>query len=359
MSWKDKSTHDRLAHIGTFVAQTTNLLNAKAVLRRLYRNFRLHPQAGCAFVVGPTGAGKSTVANDFLEDIREEYRGMLKNGDDLTIASNRDYAHTMSVTFERPGHGLVRPVLKVEVQASTRRALFMDVLLAIGIKVSSRASYGQMMSIARHQINEQGIQLIIFDDCHDIADGLLSSPHHAANVIKALIKQARVQVVCMGLPHAADLPLANDELESLKDEAHLMQPFDLDLGEDSEYLEFLSALSDWMPFDQKLALDADAIAMGLFKASDGYVGTLVKLVTKAAEVAIDSGADVMTMSHLATAYARKTNAPAWENPFENGTLDVEGFRAAKSTRRKAQMSEASRGRKARAERKKNALSKQA
>ncbi|MGM4892017.1 ATP-binding protein [Tardiphaga sp. 839_C3_N1_4] len=357
MTWNEKSTHDRLTHIGRFVAQTSNLLDAKAVLQRLYRNFRVSQQAGCAFIVGRTGAGKSTVANDFLEDIREEYRGTLKNGDDLKIADNQDYSHTMSVTFEKPGHGLVRPVLKVEVQASTRRDLFRDVLLAIGIRVGSRTTFGQMMAIARHQINEQDIRLIIFDDCHHIAEGDMTKALHAANVIKCLIKQARVQVACMGVLHAGDLPLVNDELESLKDENHPMRPFDLDLGGESEYMDFLAALSDWMPFDRKLAFDDDAVAMGLFKASDGYVGTLTKFVTKAAEVTIDSGADMMTMEHLATAYARKTNAPTWENPFENQTLDIQGFRAAKAERRRTQLNEAARGQNERAARKRNTLSK--
>lgn len=348
MKWSKQSVEERRQHLGRFVAVTTTMKEANDVMRRCYRRFHEELQASCSFIVGPTGVGKSTAADDFLEEIREEFRGTLKNGQDLKLANHEDYSHTMSVTFEKPGHGLVRPVLKVEVTKSSYRDLFADTLLAIGIKVRARATLGEMMTIARQQIDQQGIRLIIFDDCQHIVEATWRrNPYEAADVFKALMKQARVQVVCMGLPHTTDFLLENAQLENLKDEELGMVPFDLDLEEDSQFCEFLKALSEHLPFDQKPALDERSIALGLFLASEGYVGTLMKLVSRAAEHALDEGAATVTAAHLKEAYRRKTNAPDFENPFHNKEVDPDGFREMKAARSKARRQEA---KKARAER---------
>jgi hypothetical protein len=333
MKWSKQSAEERRGHLGGFVVVTDMMKEANDVLRRCYRRHGTERQASCSFIVGITGVGKSTTADNFLEEIREEYRGTLKNGKDLKIADDEQYDHTMSVTFEKPGHGLVRPVVKVEVDGGTKRQLFSDTLLAIGIAVRAKATTGEMTAIARHQIKEQGIRLIIFDDCQHIAEGKqANTAYGAADVFKALMKQTGVQIVCMGLPHATDFLIENGQLETLKDEELHMKPFDLDLDEDSEYCAFLSLLSEHLPFDRKTLLQERSLALALFKASDGYIGTLTKLVNRAAELAIDEGSKALTIEHLAKVYVRKANALKYENPFENLELTAEAFAEVKQAR---------------------------
>ncbi|CAM5391653.1 hypothetical protein AFEL58S_01888 [Afipia felis] len=345
MKWSNRSIDERRRHVGGFVAVTSMMSQATDVLRRCYQGFHVGHQASCSFIVGKTGVGKSTAADDFLEEIREEYRGTLNDGHNLKLADRDDNAHTMSVIFEKPGHGLVRPVLKVEVTKSTYRNLFSDTLTAIGVKVQTRATLGEMMSIARQQIREQGIRLIIFDDCQHITESRSTrNPYEAADVFKALMKQARVQVVCMGLPHTTDFLLENAQLETLKDEELRMVPFPCDLEEDSEYINFLKALSEYLPFDHKPSLDERSVALGLHMASDGYIGTLMKYVSRAADQAIEEGAHTLTRDHLAKAYSRKTNVPIHENPFIEKNINPEGFRATKAARLERRRAEARKGR---------------
>jgi hypothetical protein len=157
MVWASRSDEQRRRHVGEFIAITPTMEQAMGVFRRCYRAWHEDQQASCSFVVGETGVGKTTAANEFLEEVRDEYLGNLKDDHNLLLADNADYPHTMSVTFEKPGHGLVRPVLKVFVgKKTTFKQLFADTLTAIGVRIPNGASLGEMKSVARQQITEQG-----------------------------------------------------------------------------------------------------------------------------------------------------------------------------------------------------------
>lgn len=346
MKWKSRSVEERRRHIGEFVAITPTMTRAIGVLRRCYRAFHEEQQASCSFVVGETGVGKTTAANEFLEEIREEYRGTLMDGDSLKLADAEEYDRSMSVTFEKPGHGLVRPLVKIQVaKKTTYKRLFADTLSAIGVRTSSSTTLGEMMSIARQQIKEQGIRLIIFDDCQHIAESNLTrDPYEAADVFKALMKEARVQIACIGLPHATDLLLENAQLETLKSEELRMMPFPLDLSDKGEYRSFLKAFSDDLPFDRKPSLHTTQMALRLHLASDGYVAPLAKYVSLAAKEAIDQNLETITMDLFEEVYRRKHNVPDNENPFCKAEVDPEGFRKTKAARRQERLAEARKGR---------------
>ena len=357
MIWAKQPALERRKHIGKFVAVTSMMKGVNGVLRRCYERHRVNQEASCSFVFGATGVGKSTAAHDFLEEIREDYRGSLKDGSDLKLANDNEYSHTMSVTFEKPGHGLMRPVVKVEVgESSTFRDLYRDTLLAIGIKVAARTTVGQMKAIARHQVAEQDVRMIIFDDCQHILEGRNpSNPYQAADVFKEFMKETRVQVVCMGLRETTDLRVWNTQLNGLIDEEWEMEPFKLDLSEDGEFYEFLYVLSEYLPFDKKPPLYDRSTALSLYQASDGYLRPLMKVISLAAEMAIDQGAKTINNDHLAEAYRRKVRVPEFENPFLNKELDIEGFAQVKTARLKARKAEARKGRAERDASRKSAL----
>lgn len=345
MEWKSRSAEERRNHIGSFIAVTPTMKRATDVLRRCYRAYHEEPQASCSFIVGETGVGKTTVANDFLEEIRGEYLGTIMDEQNLKLADDADYDHTMSVTFEKPGHGFVRPVVKIQVsKKTTYKQLFSDTLAAIGLTVR-RATLGEMMSIARQQIKEQGIRLIIFDDCQHIAEsGLTRDPYEAADVFKALMKEARVQIACVGLPHAADFLLESAQLETLKNEELRMMPFPLDLSEHGEYRAFLKAFSDDLPFDRKPSLESPQMALRLHLASDGYVAAIAKYIGLAAKEAIDRDMETITTDLVGEVYRRKHNVPDNENPFLKAEVEPDGFREIKATRRQERLLEARKGR---------------
>lgn len=340
--WESRTAEERRRHVGEFIAITPTTEEAIAVLRRCYDRWHEEQQASCSFVVGETGVGKTTAANEFMEEVREEYLGTFTDDHNLLLADEAEYPHTMSVTFERPGHGLVRPVLKVFVgKKSTYKQLFADTLTAIGVKVPKGASLGEMKSIARRQVKEQGIRLIIFDECQHIAESNLTrDPYEAADVFKVLMKEARVQVACVGLPHATDFLLENAQLETLKDEEYRMKPFPLDLDEDSELCIFLRAYSEDLPFDHPSDLDAPEIALRLHLASEGHVATITKYVSLAAKEAIGLGHPSVTLDHLAEVFRRKTGLPDEENPFRMAVPDAKGFRARQKARRTERLAEA-------------------
>lgn len=317
MSWKNRTDKERRKHAGGFVAVTPTMRRASAIMRRCYDSWQETHQASCSFLVGETGVGKTTVANEFLEQVREEYRGTIMDGQNLVLPDEAEYDRTMSVTFERPGHGLERPVVKLLVgKKTTYKQLFADTLTAIGIKPTVRATLGEMKAMAKHQIKEQKIRLIIFDECQHIAESTIKQdPYEAADVFKELMKETRVQVMCMGLPHALDFLLANGQLDTVESEKWTMPPFSLDLDKKSELRRFLKSLSDDLPFDVNPNLDDTSMALRLFLASDGYLGGITKYVIEAVKVALEAKLETVTMAALTEAYRRKHDVPNGENPF--------------------------------------------
>lgn len=347
MTWNNRSPEERRRHIGSFVAVTPTMKRASDVFRRCYEAYHEEQQASCSFVVGETGVGKTTVANDFLEEVREKYRGSVMDGQNLTLAPDADYDRTMSVTFENPGQGFVRPVVKVQVsKKTTYKQLFAETLSAVGIKFSKFATLGDLKSMARHQIKEQGIRMIIFDDCQHIAESsLIRDPYEAAEVFKALIKEARVQIMCVGLPHATDYLVVNGQLETVKNEEWHMKPFSLDLDEGSDYLRFLKSFSDDLPFDVNPCLNETSLALRLHIAADGFIAPIAKYVGLAAKEAIARGSETITLDMFEEVYRRKNNVPDKENPFfTNVDPDPEGFKKVKEDRRKERLLEIDKGR---------------
>ncbi len=334
MKWKNCTADERKQHVDGFVAVTPTMARALDVLRRCYRSHGSGQQASCSFIVGETGVGKTTVANEFLEEVRAEHMGILMDGQNLKVQDEEAYPHNMSVTLERPGHGLIRPVLKIQVgKKSTYKQLFAQTLAAIGVNVAKATRFGEMMSIARIQIREQGIRMIIFDECQHIADSSMTrDPYEAADVFKVLMKEARVQIACVGLPYTTDLLLENRQLETLKKEEMTMRPFQPDFNDGSELMGFLQALSTDLPFDRAQQIHKGPMAIRLHFASDGYVAGIAMMVSEAAKIAIDEGVEVIDLDLLGEAYRRKHDVPVNENPFLMAKVDPDGFRALKAAR---------------------------
>lgn len=353
MKWKNRTADERKLHIDGFVGVTPTMTHALEVLRRCYRSHGGGHQASCSFLVGETGVGKTTVANEFLEEVRAEHMGALMDGQNLQLQDREAYPHDMSVTLEKPGHGLVRPVLKIGVaKKTTYKQLFAQTLTAIGVNVAKATRFREMMSIVRQQVKEQNIRMIIFDECQHIADSSMTrDPYEAADVFKVLMKEARVQIACVGLPYATDLLLENRQLETLKKEEMRMRPFQPDFDAKSELMVFLQTLSSDLPFDRVQPIHKAPVAVRLHLASDGYVAGIAMMVSEAAKIAIEEGIDTIDLELLGEAYRRKHDVPVNENPFLMPKIDPEGFKALKAARwdervLKAQQNRATRRQKA-------------
>lgn len=346
MKWKNRTADERRDHIDGFVAVTPTMTRALDVLKRCYRSHGGGHQASCSFLLGETGVGKTTVANEFLEEVRAEHMGVLMDGKNLQVQDQEAYPHDMSVTLERPNHGLIRPVLKIGVaKKTTYKQLFAQTLMAIGVNVAKATRFTEMMSIMRQQVKEQQIRMIIFDECQHIADSSMTrDPYEAADVFKVLMKEVRVQIACVGLPYATDLLLENRQLETLKKEQVTMRPFQPDFSDGSELMTFLRVLSSDLPFDRAQSIHTASVAVRLHLASDGYVSGIVMMVAEAAKIAIDEDIAIIDLKLLGEAYRRKHDVPDHENPFLVPKVDPEGFKALKAERQEEQVQEAQRNR---------------
>lgn len=339
MSWLTKSTEERQRHIGGFIAMTRTLEDATRVLRKRYMSWHTAPQGNCAFIVGITNTGKTTAIDEFMAEIRDGIAAQFKDGNDLVLADEEAYPPTMSVAFERPGQGVVRPVIKVFVgKRVTFNNLLWDTLLALGIKAPKNATYSQMMTMIRTQIREQEVKLLIFDECQHICEGRTQrGQYDAGDVFKLLMKDARVEIACAGLPHATEMLDANTQLAKLVRAKLTIQPFPLALEPESGWIVLLATMSADLPFDKPSDLHSRPTALRLHLATEGLIGHVCALVMSAAVDAMTEGEDHVSMTRLAATYREETGVPDDENPFLMPRIDARHYNALVARKRRERL----------------------
>jgi hypothetical protein len=328
MKWKDRTDEEREQVVGSVVIHTPAVSEGLDVLRRLYKRHRKTPEGTCSFITGDTRVGKTTILNEFLEEVCESFGGELRGAEDSALAADEGYTGTMSVVEEVKGHGLTRPILKFGVdKKATYKSMLLATIAALGVPPPRRsADTKELTSIILAQARGQEVRLIIFDDCQHISENRSRmDPYEAADAFKVLMKHARVQVACVGLDHATDFLLVNGQLKAMTEEVHRMAPFASDLGAGDPFREFLGSLSDELPFDKPSYLDDVEMAVRIHMASQGYVGLISKIVGLATNEAIARGHDRVTAEHLAKVQDRLQPDLAAENPFRIKKVNEEQY----------------------------------
>jgi len=185
-------------------------------------------------------------------------------------------------------------------------------------------------------LEAQKVKMIIFDEAQHIIDGNMDA-YGAADVFK-LFAKSRVQVVCVGLPHAAALARVNSQLNTLVVEQCTIVPMQCSVGDFPEidaagkvvgrevrsktpFRKFMEGvdhrdgINSVLPFDEASDLAAPDMALRIHQAGEGYVGKMMRLIQQAAALAIFDGSSRITKSHFAKAYRKRTECPDDENLF--------------------------------------------
>lgn len=321
MQKSDASREERLLSISNMLVVTKPFQEATDLISRTYKNWKTRPEGTCAFVVGESGAGKTTVADDFLAVTAQDL------GAEYIAETNPDEKGRWGLIKETET-GFIRPVVKVfAAPRVTRKGLYFDLLFALGIRPKRTATETELMALAMRHLNAQQVKLTIFDETHHIIDGHRSATAgEAADLLKMLLIKARVQVVCLGLPHTTEILTSTEQIGRRCIGQYEIPPFrDNVHTQAGDFMQFCKALEGALPFDLPSELDRPEMALRLHGAGAGYIGRITHIALTATELAIDRGVSRLTQALLGEAYKNISKITDDVNPFFVEEFNPEQF----------------------------------
>lgn len=168
MAYRDMPRRDRLLEIGRFHSDTPAFLEAKELLTTLHGDWRTSAEGSVIFVVGENGAGKSTVADDYMSDVAAETGGTFYRGEDVEGPDGEELPRSWCV-LAQTDKGYVRPAVKLEIgPRPSFNSLLSDYLLLLGYRARAQATFGQLMSLAVKHSLKQKVRVLIADESQEI-----------------------------------------------------------------------------------------------------------------------------------------------------------------------------------------------
>ena len=250
---------------------------------RCHEMYGLAAEPQCLLVVGPTGAGKSTL-----------------------VAS---YAQRYPPLVNETGIG--RPVVRATIPApATIKALATTLLAALG---DPRAAYGTVGALTyrlTHFFHDCGVELLILDEVQHFRDRDNQKVlENASNWLKTLIKETGVSCVLVGLQaEAEEVVRLNRQLARLFGDPHVLLPFAWDDRRPEtiqEFRTFVGLLDGLLPLPEPSQLAEGDTARRLYLACEGIVAYLMELVRRATYLAVSQGHTRLDAGVFAAAFEQR------------------------------------------------------
>ena len=250
---------------------------------RCHDMYGLAAEPQCLLLVGPTGAGKSTLA--------------------------ASYAQRFPPLVSEAGIG--RPVVHATIPApATIKSLATTLLAALGDPRATVGTVGSMTYRLTHFFRDCGVELLILDEVQHFRD---RDNHkvleNATNWLKTLIKETGVSCVLVGLQgEAEEVVRLNRQLARLFGDPQVLLPFRWDEAEPETVQElrtFLGLLDGLLPLARPSGLAEYSTARRLYLASEGIVAYLMELVRRATYLAVAQDQEQLDECLLALAFDQR------------------------------------------------------
>ena len=267
----------------------------------------------CLLVVGPTGAGKSTLVE--------------------TYARERPAVLTES--------GITYPVVRATIPTpATVKALAMVLLAALGDPRATSGTVGSMTYRLTRFFQDCKVELLILDEVQHFRDrDSRRVLENASNWLKTLIKETRVACVLVGLQGEAEEVVGlNPQLARLFGAPHVLLPFTWDERRPElrgEFVAFLALVEGALPLAERPDLAGTGMARRLHAASGGVMAHLMELLRGATYLALAEGQATLNGEVLGRAFAQRLASVrrGTANPFraESRPDEEDGAETARGT----------------------------
>ncbi|HEV2912599.1 MAG TPA: TniB family NTP-binding protein [Pyrinomonadaceae bacterium] len=249
---------------------------------------------------GPAGMGKTTLCKYYIRDF------------------------PVRVTEERT----IMPILlaKVEVPASPK-SLVTSLLTALGDPLSDRGTTVSQTLRLKRLMYECGVELMFLDEFqHFIDKDSKKVLQTISDWLKNLMDSTGKPIILVGMPYSHNILDAegNEQLQRRFSMRVSLKPFNWrDVEDRDDFRRFLQAVDEKLPFNEWSNLSDTNIAFLLYIASDGIVSKVMRLIRRAASIALDLSRERLDLDLFNVAYKECLAAadPDKENPFNEGVKD--------------------------------------
>lgn len=277
----DLSAEARKQLVGKLRIKYPARASSLAVLERCLADSKHSTEPKCAFVGGVSGAGKSSLIQDFLNA-----HPKVKGGEvDRT------------------------PVLVASLPSSaSRKDAASKLLQELGDPRAFRGPLNQLTHRLLEYLQLCGVEMVVLDEFQHLIDSdsqkVLSK---TADWIKELVNESNIPFALVGMPEAVRIFDANPQLSRRFTRRILIERFGWAPGMSSSDLAMLlNMLDEGLPFPMKAGLDHPETVKWFHHHTEGILGRIMNIVREAAHFAIDKGADRIGKDDLLAALAQMT-----------------------------------------------------
>ena len=218
-------------------------------------------------IIGPTNNGKSMI----VERFRRMHPQQQVNGGIEEI-----------------------PLLTMQMPSDPTIARFYALLIhAMHAPTSMKARVADLETVALDLMRKCNVRMLIIDELHNMLAGRRNIQGEFLNLIRFLGNELRIPIVGIGIREAWHAICADPQLENR------FAPLILPLWQnDSEYGKLLASFVSTFPLRKPSNILDEDTRNYILRRSEGTIGEISSLLTKAAIVAINSGDEYIDISIL-------------------------------------------------------------
>jgi Cdc6-like AAA superfamily ATPase len=181
-------------------------------------------------------------------------------------------------------------------------------------------------------LNDCGTEIVILDEFHNFIDGKTDRAIlEVSNWLKDFINEAKKPVIVAGLPYCDIVLQANDQLERRFSVRESLKPLGWKTAKQkATFKDFLKYVDSKLPFEESSNLADEELAYRFYCATNGVIDFIMKIIRRAAEIAIDRNMNKLNLPVVARAYKDRLGAidQSRHNPFtvEPEDLKIKPFK---------------------------------
>ncbi len=215
--------------------------------------------------------------------------GPTNNGKTMIVEKFRRAHLAVDAADAQDGAAIV-PVVKMQMPAGPDEGRFFSAILdALGMPYAPRERIAAKQDLAMRMLRATGARLLVIDELHNLLSGASGQQRRLLNLLRWLGNELQIPLVGVGTAEALRAIRSDDQL------ANRFEPFSLPLWTDDDaYQRLLITLEAVLPLRRPSGLAEPAMAGTILSASEGVLGEIIATVTRAAVLAVTSGAEAIT-----------------------------------------------------------------
>jgi hypothetical protein len=215
--------------------------------------------------------------------------GPTNNGKTMIVEKFRR-SHPPTDAANTP-NGMARiPVIRVQMPCGPdERRFFGAILATMNLEVWRRGTIAALQDLAVRLMRQTDVRLLIIDELHNVLSGSPMQQRRLLNLLRWLGNELQIPLVGVGTAEALRAIRSDDQL------TNRFEPIPLPVWTEGDaYMRLLSTLEAVLPLRRASGLTRPVLAGKIFSLSEGVLGEIIAVVTRAAAIAVLSGAEAIT-----------------------------------------------------------------